>query len=62
MKVVEVYLDKERFNPRVNATIPGSWVAVLDNGNSFPLCRDYEAYNETEAMKFLNDKEWFHAN
>ena len=32
--VTEVYLQKERYNPRCRATIPGAWVAVieLDNG------------------------------
>jgi hypothetical protein len=55
MKVVEIYLQPERYNPRVKATIPGAWIAVCDNGDEYPVCADYEARTEADARKFVRE-------
>jgi len=48
--IVEVYLQEERYNARVRATIPSTWIAVLDNGDEFPICRGHEALSPDEAL------------
>jgi len=48
--IVEVYLQEERYNARVRATIPSTWIAVLDNGDEFPICRGHEASSPDEAL------------
>ena len=59
MKVVEVYCQEEKFNPRLNCTVSGAWVAVYDNGIELAICRDYEASSSKEALAILNqDKTW----
>ncbi len=51
MKIREVYLDEERYNPRIRATVPAAWVAVYENGCTVSICRDYEAASADEARK-----------
>ena len=48
MKIKEVYLQEEHYNPVCRATISGAWIAVTDKGE-YPICRDFEAKNEAEA-------------
>jgi hypothetical protein len=55
MKLVQVYLEPERYNARIKATIPGAWIAVFDNGDECPVCADYQAKNESEARKFVRE-------
>jgi hypothetical protein len=56
MKIVEVYLQQEKFNSRLNCTISGAWIAVYDNGIELAICRDYEASNSKEALSILNNE------
>jgi hypothetical protein len=55
MKVTEIYLQPERYNARIQATIPGAWIAVFDNGDFYPVCADYQASNESEARSFIKE-------
>lgn len=54
MQVQEIYKQEARYNPRIRATVGGAWIAVLSNGDEFPVCRDYEAKNEAEVRAILN--------
>lgn len=56
MNVVEIYKQETRYNPRIRATVGGAWMAVCDNGDEFPVCRDYEAKNESEVRAILNSR------
>ena len=49
MKIVEIYLQPERYNPRIKATVSGAWMAVLANGDEFPICADYQAKSADHA-------------
>jgi hypothetical protein len=61
MKIVEIYCQKEKFNPRLNCTVSGAWLVVYDNGIEIAVCRDYEASSAKEALAILNqDKTWNH--
>jgi len=53
MQVTEIYKQEPRYNPRIKATVGGAWMAVLANGDEFPVCRDYEAKNEAEVRAIL---------
>ena len=53
MDIKEIYLQEEFYNPRVQATIPGAWIAVLVNGEQFPVCADYQASDPEEVMVML---------
>jgi hypothetical protein len=53
MKLVEIYLQPERYNARIKATIPAWWVAVYDNGDEQSICPDYAASNADEAKQVL---------
>lgn len=53
MKLVNIYLEPERYNPRIKATISGAWIAEYDNGESHPICPDYLAHDAAEAKKYL---------
>jgi hypothetical protein len=55
MQVQEIYKQEARYNPRIRATVGGAWMAVLSNGDEFPVCRDYEAKNEAEVRAILAD-------
>ena len=54
MKIVEIYCQEERFNPRLNCTVSGAWMVRYENGIEVPICRDYEASNSKEALSILN--------
>jgi hypothetical protein len=55
-KIEEIYLQPERYNPRVRATISGAWIVVYEDGNSFPVCGEYEANNEQEVRAILKNR------
>jgi hypothetical protein len=57
MKVTEIYLQPERYNARIKATVPGAWMAVYENGYEFPVCPDYKASSEAQARQILNASE-----
>ena len=54
MKIVEIYCQEEKFNPRLNCTVSGAWMVRYENGIEVPICRDYEASNSEEALFILN--------
>jgi hypothetical protein len=54
MKIVEIYCQKEKFNPRLNCTVSGAWLVVYDNGIEVAVCRDYEASSAKEVLAILN--------
>jgi hypothetical protein len=57
MKIVEIYLQPERYNPRIKATVSGAWMAVLANGDEFPICADYQAKSADHAkLIYLEDQ------
>jgi hypothetical protein len=56
MKIQEIYKQEARYNPRIRATVGGAWMAVLSNGDEFPVCRDYEAKNEAEVRAILDSQ------
>ena len=58
MKIVEIYLQPERYNPRVQATIPGCWMAVRSDGNEYPVCADYQAKNEAQVRLIIQEEEY----
>jgi hypothetical protein len=49
MTIVEVYLQQERYNARIRATIAPAWIAVDEYGDEHPICRSYEAKSAEEA-------------
>lgn len=53
MKVIEIYKQEERYNARIQATVSGAWIGVLENGDEFPICADYQAKNESEVRAIL---------
>lgn len=55
--IEEVYLQPERYNPRIRATVSGAWIVVYTNGDSFPVCPDYAAKNTDEVYALLNSRE-----
>ena len=54
MSIVEIYLQPERYNPKVQATIPGCWMAVRSDGNEYPVCAEYSASNASEVFAMIN--------
>ena len=63
MKIVEIYCQEERFNPRLNCTVSGAWMVRYENGIEVPICRDYEASDSKEALSILtqdNTTTWKH--
>jgi len=54
MNIEEIYLQKEFYNPRIRATVPGAWIVVYTDGTSHPVCSQYSASNEAEALAILN--------
>ena len=53
MQVQEIYKQEARYNSRIKATVGGAWIAVLSNGDEFPVCRDYEAKSEADVRAIL---------
>ena len=63
MKIVEIYCQEEKFNPRLNCTVSGAWMVRYENGIEVPICRDYEASDSKEALSILNQNKtstWKH--
>ena len=63
MKIVEIYWQEEKFNPRLNCTLSGAWMVRYENGIEVPICRDYEASDSKEALSILNQNKtstWKH--
>ena len=56
MQVTEIYKQEARYNSRIKATVGGAWMAVLANGDEFPVCRDYEAQSEAEVRAMLSTR------
>jgi hypothetical protein len=56
MKIIEVYCQEEKFNPRLNCTVSGAWMVRYANGIEVPICRDYEASDSKEALSILNQE------
>jgi len=54
MKIVEIYCQQEKFNPRLNCSVSGAWMVRYANGIEVPICRDYEASDSKEALSILN--------
>jgi hypothetical protein len=53
-KVVEVYLQRDFYNPRLRATIPGAWIAVYDNGDEVAVCAGHSALTSKQVFEKLN--------
>ena len=49
MNIVEIYLQAERYNARLRATIAPAWIAVDDYGDEHLICRGHEAKSTEEA-------------
>ena len=49
MKIIEIYLQQERYNLRIKATVGGAWMAVFANGQELPICADYQAKSADHA-------------
>lgn len=49
MNIVEIYLQAERYNARICATISPARIAVTEDGDEFPICHGHEAKNASEA-------------
>jgi len=56
MQVKEIYKQEARYNPRIRANVGGAWMAVLANGDEFPVCRDYEAKSEADVRAMLANR------
>jgi hypothetical protein len=56
MQVKEIYKQEARYNSRIKATVGGAWMAVLANGDEFPVCRDYEAKSEADVRAILANR------
>lgn len=52
IKVVEIYLQQEYFNYRLNCTIPGAWIAVFNNSHEVAICREWEASTAEDAYAY----------
>ena len=57
MKVAHIYLDEERYNPRVRATIPAAWMVEFECGAILSICCKYDAANDIEAEKILMQRD-----
>lgn len=55
MKIVEIYLQPKRYNPRVKATIPGAWMAVRSDGSEYPVGASYSFSNAEQALEYINN-------
>jgi hypothetical protein len=58
MKIVEIYLQQERYNARIKATVGGAWMAVLSNGDEFPICADYQAKDAKQARLIYQEDQY----
>ena len=51
--MIEIYLVPEFFNPRLNCTVPGAWIAEYPSGATVAICREYEARDAAAARTIL---------
>ena len=51
----EIYLQQERYNLNLRATIPSSWICDSDYGR-FAICPDYAAKTPEQALEILNNR------
>jgi len=51
----EIYLQPERYNHNLRATISGAWICDSDKG-CFAICSNYEAKTSEEALAILNSR------
>lgn len=60
MKVTEVYLQKDCYNPVCKAIIPGAWIAVIEDEDGIPMdipvCRPHEAKDEKGVWKLAEKR------
>jgi hypothetical protein len=57
MKFVEIYLQNERYNPRIKATVSGAWVGVLNDGREIYICADYQAKSAAQAKLIYQEEQ-----
>ena len=62
MNIVEIYLQPERYNPRIRASVPGAWIAVRSDGNEYPVCPDYAASNADDVFEIICNREEMRGN
>lgn len=55
MNIVEVYLQPERYNARIRATVSGAWIAVRNDGSEYPIGASYSFSNAEEALAYINN-------
>ena len=48
--IVDAYLDEERYNPRIRATVPASWVVVFSDGQTCAVCDGWDASTKEQAI------------
>mgnify|MGYP001818232188 CR=1 FL=1 len=58
-KILDVYLEDDHFNLTCNATIPGAWVAVIENDYlgkiEQPFARQYDFSNVADALAYAEN-------
>ena len=62
MNISEIYLQPERYNPRIRATVPGAWIAVRSDGNEFAVCPDYAASSADDVFEIILNREEMRGN
>lgn len=62
MNIVEIYLQPERYNSRIRATVSGAWMAVRSDGNEFPVCPDYAAGSADDVWEIIRNREEMRGN
>ena len=55
MNIVEIYLQPDRYNPRIRSSIPGAWMAVRSDGNEYPIGPSHAFENADEALNYINN-------
>ena len=55
-KCIDIYLQAERYNPRLKATISGAWIAEFENGQTMPICGEFEAATKEQACQILCER------
>lgn len=56
MKLENIYLQAEFYNPRIKAIVSGAWIAEFDNGQSMPICGEFEASTKEQACQILCER------
>lgn len=51
--MIEIYLVPEAFNPRLDCTVPGAWIAEYPSGATVAICREHEARDADDARVIL---------